>query len=253
VDSYPTLPVTIAGPIDVSDGINDEIFGATNEWINGNYLSSSTNTLYTRFSMTFDDVNGDIGQGGGYGGLEFYLGGTEHLLVGKYWGGTNWGIGAGAPNEDIPPFTAIPPNLGSWHTLVIKTVYATNSNDQVEVWLDPDFTKTEGNQAIWPALTLTMNNTFDNINLRCGNGSAFAEFTNIVIAATATGVGFAAQSPVAKMSVINSGGVPNLSWTSIGTLQQAPAVTGPWTDSANQANPQVMATTNSVTFFRLRQ
>ena len=203
--------------------------------------------------MTFDDVNGDTGQGGGFGGLQFYLGGTEHLLTGKYWGGTNWGIGAGAPNEDIPPITQIPLYLGSWHTLVVKTVYATNTNDRVEVWLDPDFTKTEGNQTNWPPLTLTMNNTFNGINLRCGNGSAYAEYTNIVIAATATGVGFVAQPPTGVISVTNSGGAVNLSWTSTGTLQAAPAVTGAWTDSANQANPQVLATTNSAMFFRLRQ
>jgi hypothetical protein len=253
VDSYPTLPVTVAGPIDVTGGINYQIFGSTNEWIGGNYLSSSTNTLYTRFSMTFDDVNGDNGQGGGFGGLEYYLGGTEHLLVGKYWGGTNWSIGAGAPNENIPPITPIPPALGSWHTLVVKTVYATNANDRVEVWLDPDFTKTEGNESNWPPLTLSMNNTFDGINLRCGNGSAYAEYTNIVIAATATEVGFPPPAVPAVIGITNSAGVASLSWTSIGTLQQAPAVMGPWTDSANQANPQVMATTNSVTFFRIRQ
>lgn len=252
MDSYPSLPVTIAGPISVTSGINDQIFGGTNEWVGGNYLSSSTNTLYTRFSMTFDDVNGDDGQGGGFGGLEFYLEGTEHLLTGKYWGATNWSIGAGAPNENIPPITQIPPYLGSWHTLVVKTIYETNANDQVEVWLDPDFTKTEGNQPT-PPLALSMNNTFDNINLRCGNGSAFAQFSNIVIAATAPGVGFSAQAAAAVMSITNSAGVLSLSWTGAGTLQQAPALTGPWTPSANQSNPQVLVTTNSAMFFRLSQ
>ena len=253
MDSYPSLPVTIAGPISVTGGINDQIFGSTNEWIGGNYLSSSTNTLYTRFSMTFDDVNGDDGQGGAFGGLEFYLGGTEHLLTGKYWGATNWSIGAGAPNENIPPFTAIPPNLGSWHTLVVKTVYGTNANDRVEVWLDPDFTKTEGNQPIWPPLTLSMNNTFDGIFLRCGNGSAFAQYSNIVIAATAPGIGFPAAVPAGKLSIENMAGVEQLSWTSIGTLQAAPTVAGPWGDYPNQSNPQTLATTNATLFFRLRQ
>jgi hypothetical protein len=33
----------------------------------------------------------------------------------------------------------------------------------------------------------------------------------------------------------------------------APTVTGSWTDSANQANPQTLSTTNSAQFFRLRQ
>jgi hypothetical protein len=174
-------------------------------------------------------------------------------LTGKYWGATNWSIGAGAPNENIPPFTAIPPNLGSWHTLVVKTVYGTNANDQVEVWLDPDFTKTEGNQPIWPPLSLTMNNTFDSINLRCGNGSAFAEFSNIVIAATAPGIGFPAAVPRGKLSIANIAGGEQLSWTSIGTLQAASGPTGAWSDYPNQSNPQTLAITNAPVFFRLRQ
>jgi len=97
---------------------------------------------------------------------------------------------------------------------------------------------------------MTMNNTFDTIRLRAGNGGTAIEYTNIVIAATATGVGFATQPSVAVLSATSSG---NLSWTSTGTLQQAPAVTGPWTDSGNQSNPQALVTTNSAMFFRLRQ
>jgi hypothetical protein len=204
--------------------------------------------------MVFDDVNGDTGQGGAYGGLEFYLGGTEHLLTGKYWGATNYSIGAGAPNDYIQPLTPLlPTTTGSWHTLVAKTVYATNANDQVEVWIDPDFTKTEGNQPIWPPLTVSMNNTFDSIYLRCGNGTAYAEFSNIVIAATAPGIGFPAAVPSGKLSITNEPAGEQLSWTSIGTLQAAPALTGSWSDYPNQSNPQTLATTNATLFFRLRQ
>jgi len=254
VDSYPNLPVTNAGPISVTGGgLGTQIFGSTNEWISGNYLSSSTNTLYTRFTMSFDDVNGETGNGGAFGGLEFYLGGAEHLLTGNNWGSTNWSIGAGGPNEDIPPVTPIPSALGSWHTMVIKTVYSTNANDQVEVWLDPDFTKTEGNQPIWPPLTFSMNNTFDGIYLRCGNGSAFAQFSNIVIAATAPGIGFPAAVSPGMLRIANGSGGEQLFWTSIGTLQAAPLLAGPWSDYPNQSNPQTLAATNATLFFRLRQ
>jgi hypothetical protein len=55
------------------------------------------------------------------------------------------------------------------------------------------------------------------------------------------------------LSLQRMGGSNQLSWTSTGTLQSAPAVTGPWTDSANQANPQTLSTTNLAQFFRLRQ
>lgn len=43
-----------------------------------------------------------------------------------------------------------------------------------------------------------------------------------------------------------------LSWTGGGTLQEAPAVTGPWTDSANQANPQRLPAAGTK-FFRVRR
>jgi hypothetical protein len=133
------------------------------------------------------------------------------------------------------------------HTIVVKSVYSSNAPTAVTIWLDPDFIKSEVNQPQAP-LAMSMDNTFNTIRLRCGNGSAFAEFTNIVIAATSP---FAAAPAV--LSIQNSGGSVNLSWTSTGTLQSAQAVTGPWTDSANQANPQVVTRTNSAMFFRLRQ
>jgi hypothetical protein len=158
--------------------------------------------------------------------------------------------GEGGELSLFPPTVIVP---YEWHTLVVKSVYASNGPTAETIWLDPDFTKTQGNQSPLP-LTLSMDNTFNTIRLRCGNGSAVAEYTNVVIAATAQDIGF--PPPVAKstLSVNNSGGGnAQLSWTSIGTLQTAPAITGPWTDAVNQANPQTMSASNSALFFRLRQ
>jgi len=251
VDSYPTLPVSIAGPIDVSGGgAGVQIFGSTNGWIGGNYQSTSTNTLYTRFSMTFFDVNGEAADdvGGCFGGLHFYEGTTERLLTGETWLRNSWSIDdkAGGEGGELslvsPPVVVV---LGEWHTMVVKSVYSSNAATAETIWLDPDFTRSEVTQPQAP-LIVSMDNTFDNIHLRCGNGSAFAEYTNIVIAATATGVGFAPAPPLMSLQGLN------LSWTGAGTLQQARVVTGPWTDSGNQSNPQVIVTTNSAMFYRLR-
>jgi hypothetical protein len=251
VDPYPSLPVTNVGPFTATTGDDVILWTSQNEWIGDNYSVNSTNTLYTRFSMTFFDVNGETGSGGGFGGLEFYLGNTEQFLVGNNWLSTNWSVSVATQTSgDIPPVTPIV--LGSWHTMVVKSIYTRSTSTQVEVWLDPDFTKTEGNQPTLP-LTLTCNNTFDNIHLRAGNGSAYDEFTNIVMAATAQGVGFAAAVQPGTLSIKSVGGNTQLSWTSIGTLQVASAVTGPWSDYGNQANPQTLSVTNSTQFFRLRQ
>ena len=190
VDPYPTLPVTIPGPIDVVYGINGDlgvqIFNSQNEWIGGNYQSSSTNTLYTCFSMEFFDLNGETADdvGGCYGGLHFYEGNTERLLTGETWLRNTWSIDDKAGGEGgelaLPPTEVVVVN--QYHTMLVKSVYSANNNTTVTVWLDPDFKKSEGNQPNAP-LNVSLNNTFDNIRLRCGNGSAAAEYTNIVIAA----------------------------------------------------------------------
>ena len=251
VDLYPSLPITLPGPIDVFSGQDDILFTSQNEWVGNNYGSTSTNTLYTRFSMTFFDLNGETGTGGAFGGVEFYLGNTEQLLIGNNWLSTNWSVSVETQSTaDIPPVTPIV--VGDYHTMVVKSVYSPTTNATVEVWLDPDFTKAEGNQPN-PPLILSITNTFDNIHLRCGNGTAHDQFTNLVFAATAPGVGFAVAAPSAILTIQNVAGNDQLSWTGTGTLQVAPTVTGSWTDSANQANPQTLSTTNSAQFFRLRQ
>jgi hypothetical protein len=40
------------------------------------------------------------------------------------------------------------------------------------------------------------------------------------------------------LNITRNGSAVTLSWTGGGTLQEAPAITGPWTDSLSQANPQ---------------
>jgi hypothetical protein len=205
VDAYPTLPVTLAGPIDVAYSLDSDagitIFGATNGWIGSHYQSSSTNTLYTQFSMTFFDLNGETGSGGGYGGLHFIQGDTMQLIVGNAWFSTNWSVDAAGTQFDLSP--VVPVVLGEWHTMVVKSVFSANAATSVEVWLDPDFTKTEANQSQAP-LAFTCDNTFDTVRLRCGNGSAAAEFTNIVIAATSPFIA-AATLPVVNHPVISGG------------------------------------------------
>jgi hypothetical protein len=247
VDAYPTLPLTFEGPLDVTGGgAGITLYSNLNGWIDGNYQDNSSNTLYTRFSMTFLDLNNENGGGGGFGGLQFLQGNGERLIIGNAWTSLNWSLDADGNQMDLLP--VLPVALGEWHTLVVRTDFKAGTDDQIKVWLDPDFSRTEGGQFQAP-VSLTANSTFDNLRLRCGNGSAYAQFTNIVLAATAPGVGFAASVPPAALTIQNN----QLSWTSTGVLQEAPAVTGPWADSANQGNPQALSATNAATFYRLRQ
>lgn len=257
VDTFPSLPVTLAGPIDVSlGGPGITIFSNLNGWIDGNYQASSTNTLYTRFSMVFFDVNGEAedGQGGCFGGLHFFQDDNERLLIGETWIRNSWSVdtkkGGDAGEPPLLPVTTVV--TGEWHTVVAKNVFVSNAPTAIKVWLDPDFTKSENNQPQAP-LEFTMDNTFNNVRLRCGNGSAYAEFTNIIFAATAPEVGFVDAPPAALLKIEKTAGTLNLSWTATGVLEEASNLTGPWTESPIQTNPQVLSTTNNARFFRLRQ
>jgi trimeric autotransporter adhesin len=61
---------------------------------------------------------------------------------------------------------------------------------------------------------------------------------------------------VLPASFVNVGPVPGglrLQWTSTGTLEQANAVTGPWSTAPNQSNPQIVPTTNPAKFYRIKQ
>lgn len=251
VDPYPSLPVTNAGPIDVGGGgVGVEIWNQQNHWIGNNYGNDSTNTLYARFSINFWDLNFETGNGGGYGGLHFMNGNDERLIVGNAWTSLNWSLDAGGNQQDLPPAT--PVELGTWHTIVIKVVFVPNADDQISVWMDPDFSKSENGQPV-PPFQLTGNVTFNHVNLRCGNGTAYASFENIIIAANAQDVGFAAPTEQSVLSIERVGNDVNLSWTGAGILEEAPTATGPWSDSANQSNPQTRSATGDARFFRVRQ
>lgn len=251
VDAFPSLPVTNAGPIDVSGGgAGIEIWNQQNHWIGNNYGDNSTNTLYARFSINFWDLNSEVGNGGGFGGLHFMNGNDERLIVGNGWASLNWSLDTAGNQQDLTPIT--PVELGTWHTLVVKVVFAPNADDAISVWLDPDFTKSEGNQPT-PPYTHTGNAGFNHVNLRCGNGTAFATFTNIIIAATAPEVGFAVPPAQSLLSIQPAGADVNVSWTGTGTLEEAPTASGPWSDSANQNNPQTRTTSGDARFFRVRQ
>jgi hypothetical protein len=50
-----------------------------------------------------------------------------------------------------------------------------------------------------------------------------------------------------------SGGMVTISWTGVGTLEEATLVRGPWCPSPNQNNPQMAPVTGGKKFYRIRQ
>jgi hypothetical protein len=48
-------------------------------------------------------------------------------------------------------------------------------------------------------------------------------------------------------------GQVRISWSGSGTLQEAPSITGPWSTAASQANPQNVAPSGTMKFYRISQ
>ncbi len=259
VEPYPgTLPITLLestnGTITVTgggDGIT--IWSSSDSWLGDNYGPDSANTLYTRFTMKFDDLNGETGGGGGYGGLHFFQGSSAKLLIGNNWGSTNWSFDAYPILDDINPADDNAIVLGEWHTLVSKIEFDPATDDTISIWLDPDFSKAENDPVNVNRLyVFSTDVSFDNVRLRCGNGTASAEFTNVVMSANAAGVGFPALPVV--LNILPAGGANlEISWTGAGTLQETTSLNGGWVNSAVQSNPQIRPATNTAEFFRIEQ
>lgn len=246
-DSYPSLPLTNTESFFVSDGgTGTTIFSKDNEWIRGQYTATATNTLYLRFSATFHDVNGENGGGGCYGGLELYNGNSERFLIGNNWASVNWSVAVTAPDTDMNPVTPIVPE--EKHTIVAKFEFTGSTSDTVSVWLDPDFTKPITSQVNSP-ISFTGDFSFDSIHARCGNGTASATFENISIGSSSVDIGFA--PPVVLSFAKTSPTTVTLTWTGGGSLQEATSVTGPWTQSSSQANPQVISINSGTRFYRV--
>ncbi len=81
---FASLPATLPGPILCTNVPDIFIFTAGGDaWLGTNYGPSATKTLYARFSMNFNNLNGETGTGGGFGGLQMWNGSTGYLLVGN--------------------------------------------------------------------------------------------------------------------------------------------------------------------------
>lgn len=65
--------------------------------------------------------------------------------------------------------------------------------------------------------------------------------------------GDASTAPPMLNPIVRQGKNIIISWTGTGTLQQATAVTGPWSAAASQTNPKTVPIAVGALFFRIRQ
>ena len=64
---------------------------------------------------------------------------------------------------------------------------------------------------------------------------------------------FVTPSVPATLSLVKSGANLQLSWTGTGSLEEADRVTGTWSKTVIQTNPQTLTATSGVKFYRVRQ
>ncbi len=109
-----------------------------------------------------------------------------------------------------------------------------------------------GNNALVPLKDVATTNTVVALNiggtktLRYNDGGGDWDFLLFTPAASAEGPKFTSIKR-------NADGTVTVEWTGGGTLQAAPAVTGPWEDVTGAASPYTLTPTAPMTFGRLRQ
>ncbi|MFM2242314.1 MAG: hypothetical protein RLZ97_1169 [Verrucomicrobiota bacterium] len=173
---------------------------------------SATGTLYFKYTVTNPASNNTTESY--YAGMSFFYQGGENLGIGNGW--NPWAYSAfsgGLPGGNLDLKSANPDPFVTYQqvrstdvtTIVVRVGFNSGGNDNITVWLNPDFNLTEAQQN--PALTtnFTANASFDAIYLREGGGGGGWTYSDFVIAENATDPGFFAEP--ATTSTWDGGGV----------------------------------------------
>lgn len=192
--------------------------------------AAATGVLYFKYIVTNPASNAATESY--YAGLSFYDGGSEHLGVGNGWG--PWAYSAFGPNGNVD-FNSATSEPGEVYqhvratdvtTIVIRVNFKSGADDDITVWLDPDFNLAENEQNPALVTNFTANADFDTICLREGGENRNGwSFSDIVIAENATDPGFSRSpdrssrgtSSARKASRIPTGRWPDAVAASTGT------------------------------------
>ncbi len=159
--------------------------------------STATGTLYFRYTVTNPASN--MNTENYFAGLSFYDGGAENLGVGNGWVPYAYSaFSGGLPGGTLDLKSATPESGRTYQdirstdttTIVIRVGFNSLANDNITVWLNPNFSLTEAAQSASLTTNFFANATFNNIYLREGddgklvNNAAGWNFSNIAIAET---------------------------------------------------------------------
>jgi hypothetical protein len=178
------------GPANATGGGNGTVLITTAndraDWLslnpagNGIALSEAdaTGTYYFGYDWTITNNAGETGEGGFFGGLWFFEGGTERGGLGNAWAPVNYGLAGPGWNNDFVP--ASPYQVGTTVRMVVKVTFNAAGNDTLTAWLNPAAGVAEGSQTV-PIATSSRNFEFNALHLRTGNGTAASQLDRLMI------------------------------------------------------------------------
>ena len=156
---------------------------------------AASDTLYFKFTVTNPASNHT--NENYFAGLQLWEGGAERLGVGNAWNPHAYSAFATASGD--PDLKSATPEPGQfWQlvkstdltTIVIRVDFVNGGNDNVTVWLNPDFGLTEAAQSSSLTTTFQANATFNEVHLREGGGGGGWTYSNIAIAENGMDTGF---------------------------------------------------------------
>lgn len=171
---------TVPGPVEATNGGSgvDLITVDTDldDWIDS--FNAGGRAIYLSFDWVITDNAGETGGGGFFGGLGFYDGGAERLLLGNGWSQLSFSGGTGAQGISD---TGVPYEVGTPVKIVGRLIAVNDgaSNDTWEMWVNPEHGDENSPQT--GSNTFTIDN-FTRVTHRAGNGTGAATLSNLVIA-----------------------------------------------------------------------
>jgi hypothetical protein len=136
---------------------------------------AASGTLWVSFDWGYA---ADPSEGASYGGLTFYIGGSEKFLIGNTWPGTNhdvWQMNGSAQTSEV--------NYGGMKTGVAKITLGTGATSTVELWVGATGSPVDVSGA---PIATTTNRELAGVNRIRINGQDFGfsnpqSFDNLVI------------------------------------------------------------------------
>ncbi len=168
--------------------------------------TTAADTLYFRFTLT--ELLSDSSTENYFAAFQFYSGVDERLGVDNGWWAYAYSV-FNTSSGDMDLMTANPDPDVSYQnvratdapiTIAMQVDFVDGDNDNVTVWLAPDFGLAAAAQNAAITTTFTADVTFDEIHLREGGGGGGWTFADIRIADSPVDIGFVPEPSAALLA-----------------------------------------------------